>query len=108
VNLTVSGNFEIQNGGAYTHGTNTTTITGQGVSSLIFGNTGATQTFNNLTINKTNTTNEVVITTGNATAIRVNGALTITRGLFDYSTFIVSARGAITIGAGRTGSHSTS
>jgi Secretion system C-terminal sorting domain len=98
--VTGGGNFEIQNGGTYTHGTNTTTITGLGVSSLTFGNTGATQTFNNLTINKTNTTDEAAITTGNATALRVNGILTVSRGIFDYATFIASARGTVTLASG--------
>lgn len=87
-NVTVGGNFEIQIGGTYTASSNTTTINGSGVSSLTFGNVGATQTFNNLTINKTNTTDEVVITTGNATALRVSTTLTVSRGIFDYATFI--------------------
>lgn len=100
--VSVGGNFEIQNGGTYTHGTNTTTITGGGVSSLTFGNTGATQTFNNLTISKNNTTDELVITTGNATALRVSGTLTVSRGIFDYATFIVSARGTVTLASGTT------
>ncbi len=106
--VTGGGNFEIQNGGTYTHGTNTTTITGLGVSSLTFGNTGATQTFNNLTINKTNTTDEAAITTGNATALRVNGILTVSRGIFDYATFIASARGTVTLASGVTVGKSTS
>jgi hypothetical protein len=100
--VSVRGNFEIKNGGTYTHGTNTTTITGIGVSSMIFGNTSATQSFNNLVINKNSSTNEVVITTGNATAIRVNGSLTITSGIFDYGSFIVSAGGALSLASGVT------
>lgn len=107
-NVTVGGNFEIQNGGTYTASSNTTSITGSGVSSLTFGNVGATQTFNNLTINKTNTTDEVVITTGNATALRVSGTLTVSRGIFDYATFIASVRGTVTLASGVTVGKSTS
>jgi hypothetical protein len=102
--VTVGGNFEIRNGGTYTHGTNTTSINGSGVSSLIFGSTTATQTFNNLTINKTNATDEVVITTGRPgptnAAVQVNGTLTVARGVFDYSSFVASAQGAVTLGNG--------
>lgn len=107
-NVTVGGNIDLNNGSTYTHGTNTTTINGEGVSSLIFGNTAATQTFNNLTINKENITDEVVVATGNATALRVNGALTISNGLFNYNSFIVSTRGAVTIASGLTVGKNTS
>ncbi len=109
--VTVGGNFEIQNGATYTHGTNTTTINGGGVGSLIFGNLGATQTFNNLTINKTNATDEVVITTGRpspSSAIQVNGTFTLTKGIFDYGSFVTSARGTVTLAAGITLGKSTS
>ncbi len=107
-NVTVSGNFEIQNGGAYLFGTNTTTINGDGVSSLVFGNTAATQSFNNLVIDKTNVTDEVVIGTGNAIALRVNGTFTINKGVFDYSTFAASARGTVILGNGIVVGKSTS
>lgn len=102
-NVTVGGNFEIQNGSVYTHGSNTTTINGAGVSSLIFGSTTATQTFNNLIINKDASTDEAVITTGRAApdaVIQVNGTLTITQGIFDYGSFVVSAKAGITLAAG--------
>jgi Secretion system C-terminal sorting domain len=98
--VTVGGNFEIQNGATYTHGTNTTTINGAGVGSLIFGNTTVTQTFNNLTINKTNATDEVAITTGRpspAAAIQVNGIFSIAKGVFDYGSFIASAKSTVTL-----------
>lgn len=102
--VTVGGNFEIQNGAIYTHGTNTTTINGAGVSSLIFGNTAITQTFNNLTINKTNATDEVVITAGRPgptnAALQVNGTLSVAKGIFDYGTFVASARGTVTLSSG--------
>lgn len=100
--VTIGGSLIIINGGAYSHGTNTTTMTGAGVGSLFFGNTDATQTFNNLTINKTNVLDEVVITSGNATAMRVNGTFTVSKGVFDYATFIVSARGTVTLSNGVT------
>jgi hypothetical protein len=103
--VTVGGNFEIQNGGTYAHGTNTTTINGGGVSSLIFGSTTTTQSFNNLIINKTNATDEVVITTGRPSpdaAIQVNGTFTFTKGIFDYKTFIASARATVSIASGIT------
>lgn len=106
-NVTISGSLEIANGGTYVHGANTTTLSGAGVTSLVFGNTATTQTFNNLTINKTNSTDEVTITTGNATALRVNGTLTITNGILDYSTFIVSARGTVSLASGVTVGKST-
>ncbi|MEO7989884.1 MAG: hypothetical protein ABI663_10100, partial [Chryseolinea sp.] len=109
--VTFSGNLDIQSGSAYTPGTNTTTVTGVGVSSLIFGNTGTnpSQTFNNFTINKTNAANEVVITSGNVTtAMLVNGTLTITKGIFNYSTFVASARGTVTLGSAVTVGKSTS
>ncbi|MCX8490510.1 MAG: hypothetical protein ORN54_05535, partial [Cyclobacteriaceae bacterium] len=99
-NVTVSGNFEIQNGGIYTHGTNTTTISGLGVSSLIFRNTATTPTFHNFTINKTNATDEVVIATGRLgptdAALQINGIFNVERGVFDYSSFVASAQGAVT------------
>ncbi|WP_218022461.1 LamG-like jellyroll fold domain-containing protein [Chryseotalea sanaruensis] len=106
--VTVGGNIDLNNGSTYTHGTNTTTINGEGVSSLIFGNTSLTQTFNNLIIDKENITDEVLIATGNATALRVNGALTINNGLFNYNSFIVSTRGTVTIASGLTVGKSTS
>lgn len=106
--VTVGGNFEIKNGATYTPGTNTTTISSDGVSSLIFGNTAATQVFNNLTINKANATDEVVITTGNATALRVNGSLNVLKGIFNYGSFIASARGAVTLSSGVVVGKSTS
>ncbi len=99
--VTVSRNFEIQNGGTYTSGTNTTTITGSGVSSLTFGNTAVTQTFNNLIINKTSATDQAVITSGRPSpnsAIRVDGNFTLSKGIFDYGSFIVSARTSVTLG----------
>jgi len=103
--ITVGGNFEIQNGGTYAAGTNTTTINGGGVSSLTFGNLAATQVFNNLAINKTNAADEAVITTGRPSpnaALQVNGTLTISNGIFDYASFIASARGTVTLGSGGT------
>lgn len=100
--VTIGGSLIVVNGGAYTHGTNTTTMTGSGVGSMFFGNTASTQTFNNLTINKTNVLDEVVITSGNATAIRVNGTFTVSKGVFDYATFVVSARGTVTLSNGVT------
>jgi hypothetical protein len=104
LDVTVGGNFEIQNGGTYTHGTNTTTINGPGVGSLIFGNTTTTQTFNNLTINKANATDEVVIAAGRPgpvnSALQVNGTLSITRGVFNYGNFVASARGTVNLSSG--------
>jgi hypothetical protein len=105
-NVTISGNFEIQNGGTYTHGTNTTTISsGTGVSSLVFGNTGATQTFNNLTIAKSTAADEVVIAMGRPSpnaALQVNGTFTVSGGTFDYSTFITSVTGSVSLASGVT------
>ncbi len=101
--VSVGGDFEVQNGGTYTHGTNTTTINGAGTSSLIFGNTAVTQTFNNLTINKTNTTNTVVIAGGRVSpnaALQVNGIFTVSKGIFDYGSFIASAKTTVTLGSG--------
>ncbi len=100
-NLTVSGNLEIQTGATYTPGTNTTTITGSGVSSISLG-TASTQVFNNLTINKTTAASEVVMIAGNATALRTTGTLTVTQGIYDYASFIVSARGPVSLGSGIT------
>lgn len=100
--LTVGGNIDLNNGSTYTHGTNTTTIDGEGVSSLIFGNTAATQTFNNLVINKDAGTDEVLITTGRASpnaALQVNGILTVSKGIFDYGSFIISAKANINLAA---------
>ncbi|NBW34545.1 MAG: hypothetical protein EBR30_05900 [Cytophagia bacterium] len=103
-NVSIGGNFEIRNGAIYTHGTNTTTINGQGVSSLIFGNTAATQTFNNLVFNKANTSDQVVITTGRSgptnAAMQVDGQLSIIKGIFDYGSFVASARGTVTLSSG--------
>lgn len=103
--VTVGGNFEVQNGATYTHGTNTTTINGAGVGSLIFGNTTVTQTFNNLTIDKTNASDEVVITSGRPSpnsAIQINGTFTVSKGVFDYRAYIISARGTVSLAAGIT------
>jgi hypothetical protein len=97
--VTVSGNLQIQTGATYTPGTNTTTITGLGVSSLSLG-TGATQSFNNLTINKSSASSEAVIIAGNSTALRATGTLTVSQGIFDYSSFIVSARATVTLASG--------
>lgn len=100
-NVSVSGNFEIQNGTTYTPGSNTTSIVGGGVSSLNIA-TGATQTFNNLVINKAVATNEAVIIAGASPAIRVNGTLQVDRGVLDYGSFILSARGAVSLASGAT------
>jgi hypothetical protein len=101
--VTVGGSFEVQNTATYTPGTNTTTMNGAGVSTITFGNTSSTQVLNNLTINKTAGTDNVVVAGGAATAIRTSGALRIERGDFDYGAFIVSARGSVyvadTVGA---------
>ncbi len=101
-NVSINGNFEIQNGSTYTSGTNTTTISGTGLSTLIFGSTTTTQTLNNFVITKTLSTDEVVISTGRpspSAALQVNGSLTVTKGLFDYGNFVVSAKGAIVLGS---------
>ncbi len=102
--VVVSGNFEIQNGATYTPGTNTTSMSGGGVGSLIFGNTTATQVFNNLTINKASATNEVVVAGGRPgpvnAALQVNGTLSVLRGIFDYGAFVVSAQGNLSLANG--------
>ncbi len=98
--VTVGGDFEIKNGATYTFGTNTTTINGAGVGSLVFGNTAATQTFNNLIINKTSATDEVAITSGRPSpnaAMQVNGTLTISNGILNYGSFNVSAKSTVTL-----------
>lgn len=94
-NVTVGGSFETQGTAGYTPGTNTTTMNGAGVSTITFGNTASTQVMNNLTINKDNATDKVVIAGGNATALRTTGALRVENGGFDYGSFIVSARGSV-------------
>ena len=102
--VVVSGNFEIQNGATYTPGTNTTTMSGGGVGSLIFGDTTATQVFNNLTINKASATNEVVVAGGRPgpvnAALQVNGTLSVLRGIFDYGAFVVAAQGNLSLANG--------
>ncbi|MBI3220407.1 MAG: T9SS type A sorting domain-containing protein [Bacteroidetes bacterium] len=100
--VTVGGDFEIKNGATYTFGTNTTTINGSGVSSLVFGNTATTQSFNNLVINKTNTTDEVAVTSGRpspSAALQVNGTLTVSKGTFNYGSFNVSTKSTVTLGS---------
>ncbi len=101
--VTIGGNFEIQNGATYTHGSNTTTFNGSGVSSLIFGNTAATQTLNNLTISKSIAAAEAVISTGQASpavALQVNGTLAVSGGIFNYGNYIVSAKTNVSLASG--------
>jgi hypothetical protein len=94
-NVTIGGDFEIQNGSTYNPGTNTTTFNGSGVASLTFGNTTTSQVWPNITINKTTTTDEVVIQGGAVPALRTTGELRIERGNLDYSSFIASAQGSV-------------
>lgn len=88
-NLSIGGNWTIQNTGLYTPGTNTTTVEGIGISTLSFTNVALTRVLSGLTIAKQNPTNEVIISTGAPTAIQIDGELRVESGLFNYNNFIV-------------------
>ncbi len=99
-NVVLSGDLEIQNGATYTPGVNTTTINGAGISAIRLG-TSATQVFNHLLIDKTSGS-EVAVLSGNTTAMRVDGTLTVNAGIFDYGSFVVSATSTVTLANGAT------
>jgi hypothetical protein len=94
-NVNIGGNLEIANGSSYVPGTNITTFDRSGVASITFGNTTSTQVWPNVTVSKTNDSDEVVIASGAATALQVTGALRVEQGIFDYGSSIVSATGSV-------------
>ena len=70
------------NGGTFTPGTGTITLNGTSADQNIKG-TATSQTFNNLTVNKSSTK---VIIGGSTTAVTVGGTLTMTAGNIDLGT----------------------
>ena len=95
--FSVGGNFTLN--GTYTAGTNTTTINGSENSEIQI-NHGATQIFNNLTINKADGFNDsLFVSAGQATVFRVDGTYQHLKGVLDYNTFRIESRGNLTLGA---------
>jgi len=92
-NLTVGGNWT-NNGGTFTPGTGTVTFTGN--SSAINGS-AATQTFNNIVVNKT--AGQMLSVGGSTTTLNVNGTFTETTGDFTAPA-TMSITGAVTLTAG--------
>lgn len=96
--VTIGGDFTIENGGTYTHRNNTTTFDGTKDSNLIFNNTAVTQTFNNLTIDKVEAGDEQVrIAAGATVAVQVDGELRLENGTLAYQTFTVNAKSDVYI-----------
>ena len=92
-NVTIGGDFTVENGGTYNHYDNTTTFDGTKDSNLIFNNTITTQTLNNLTINKVEAGDEQVrIAAGATVALQVDGELRLENGTLNYQTFTVNAK----------------
>ncbi len=83
----------IEPNATYTTGLNTTEFNGNAVSIVNGG--GVLRQFNNLRINKPTQALELNIVNGPATAIQVNGTLTVERGTIDLSTLNISAKGNI-------------
>jgi hypothetical protein len=95
--VTIGGSFEVQNTALYTPGNNTTTFNKSDIATITFGNTSATQMLNNLTINKANNNDKLRVAGGAATAVQINGTLTVQQGDFDPGSFIISARGPVVV-----------
>ncbi len=92
-NTTVSGNW-INNGGTFTAGTGTVTFTGN---TTAINGTAATQTFNNIILNKT--AGQDLNVSGSTTTLNVGGTFTETLGDFNAPP-IMNVTGNFTLAAG--------
>ncbi len=81
-NINMTGDDWINNGATFTPGTGTVNFTSTTAGQSIRG-TAATQTFNNITINKAG---QVMDITGSTTTLTLNGNMTLTAGILDAGT----------------------
>ncbi|MFP5039898.1 T9SS type A sorting domain-containing protein [Parasediminibacterium sp. JCM 36343] len=94
--LSVSGNWT-NSGGTFTP--NSRTVNFIGANTTITG----PETFDYLVVNKTATSNTLTL----ASAITINQDLTLTQGIFDYSTFTATLAGNLAVGTGTIATAST-
>jgi hypothetical protein len=98
--INIAGNWT-NNGGTYTPGSGTVIFTSTTAAQAING-TAASQTFNNITVNKSGQTLSIG---GSTTAVVINSDLTISAGTFDLGTATVNratSGGTITVSNGAT------